>query len=98
MPKKVSFTSLSLQAQLDRALPVARQAIREGLDISQRLDTENSILDRVSRLTGDRSLGENLSDSSYSQLWDRLEAAQALGIAFGLLLNRDAFVNDSRAR
>jgi hypothetical protein len=94
MPKKVSFTSLSLQAQVDRALPEARDAIYQGLNIGQRLEEEDSIVRRVGRLMDDTSLGDGLSESASAELWARLEAAQALGIAFGLLLNRDAFVND----
>jgi hypothetical protein len=87
------FQNLSLNERIRHALPIAREQLGEGINSRER--TELTIVDRVARLLGDRSTlaaeYHNAGEDRASELWDRLEAARALGIALGLLLRQETF-------
>jgi hypothetical protein len=100
MPKVVpaknqeSFQSLPLQEQIRVATPLARRLITEGIDYGQRIDGTTTA-DRIQELLRDQELARLLrdgSDEERDRLEDWLEAARAVGIALGLMLNPALFV------
>lgn len=78
------FENLSLQEQIARAMPVARELVLPDGE-------PGSVIDHVGAILVDPTLGEGLTDAAYGRLADQLAAARALGIAIGVLVRPAAF-------
>lgn len=91
--KSISFQMLEFDEQMARAMPVARELLIRGFDSGAYL--EKTVIDAVAEVSGSTTLEEDWKDATDEQateLWNRLEAAQALGIALGFMLRADSFM------
>lgn len=99
MPARIKpqdrFQSLDTDEQIRRAIPVARELLIGGFDSGRH--ENKTIIDAVAEVLTPKLRAalkqewKDLEDVEASDLWDRLEAAQALGIAIGLLTQADLF-------
>lgn len=86
------FQFLALAEQVRLALPFAQQMIEEGINVGTRGD--GILPDFVGELLNDPAcpkVFEEGTDEEAALLSNRLEAAQAIGIAIGLCLSPAAF-------
>ena len=94
-----SFSALSLSEQIRSALPIARRLLVEGIDSPSR--SEEAIVNHVAALLDDEAFSkqlENADENAHARLWTALEAAQALGIALGMMLRAEAFLEAGGGR
>lgn len=94
MTQATRFAALSFTEQVREALPVARNILEQGVMPTSRIEDE-TIIERVAALTEDAALltfsTSTVHEDEHALMCNRLEGAQALGIAIGLLLRSEAF-------
>jgi hypothetical protein len=87
------FQNYPLDEQIQRAMPVARQLIAEGISYGARRDLTTA--ERVQEVVNDPRLTAFFADEpeeECARLENWLAAAVALGIGLGLMLQRETFV------